>query len=576
MPYAIKETGLVAGLILIFVVAMLADKSLRMLIDCGKHVRVQSYETLFEAAFGRSGFVFISLNMFFMSFGAMVAYLQVVKDTLPIVFGVDHDDDMRKRAILLISSLVVILPLSMQRDMADLAKTSAISVVFNLCMVFIIAISAPVRDSVREHGGMEQILEQSIVNPSTLFVGLGVFSFAFVCQDSSFIIAGSLQRPTRERWGMVTRSSLLSCATLATILGLAGYLAFQGDTEGNILNNFKDIAPDEMVFDIIPRQFAVDVARGLIGLTMFCVYPLASYIARHVLIVLLFSGRQAHEGDDHTVLARRDRRIVLTLALYIAAIVPAMIFDDTGVVFSVTGAVAGSSLSYLGPGAVFLGIHGKTFLAFAKWNVSTTAQGIMWKYPVKDRKTLGSVAEQEGNLSIIGQFFRIFLWWLLLMPLWCSFASAGMENVKHFEEEQLRKSPAVQHRLGMINHRSTSEAIAIQAGGPAVGEIPDARFLKTKSSSFDDRKSSDHMTEMTERYPLLKKPMLISPSGETSELIRASEGHAAAAYKSNDEYPMENDPQDNPPSLFDFILAISYIVLGAIALTAGLWSVSTS
>src|SRR6056300_1647082 len=80
MPYAIKEAGLVAGTIMILICAFLTDYSLRQLISIGKVADVNSYETLMEASFGRPGFVFLSVNMFLLSFGSMVAYLIIIKD----------------------------------------------------------------------------------------------------------------------------------------------------------------------------------------------------------------------------------------------------------------------------------------------------------------------------------------------------------------------------------------------------------------------------------------------------------------------------------------------------------------
>jgi sodium-coupled neutral amino acid transporter 11 len=78
--------------------------------------------------------------------------------------------------------------------------------------------------------------------------------------------------------------------------------------------------------------------------------------------VILFQGRRAHEGDDSTILNRRDRRIGLTVLLYLLAVVPAAAFEDLGPVLAITGAVGGSCLAYIGPGVVYLGVHGGRFL----------------------------------------------------------------------------------------------------------------------------------------------------------------------------------------------------------------------
>jgi sodium-coupled neutral amino acid transporter 11 len=99
-----------------------------------------------------------------------------------------------------------------------------------------------------------------------------VLSFAFVCQDSSFIIAGSLRHPTKKRWSIVTKSTLLTSSFLSTFIGCAGYLGFQEETEGNILNSFIDYPPSGKIFGIIDATSIVNIARGLLGLTMFFVY----------------------------------------------------------------------------------------------------------------------------------------------------------------------------------------------------------------------------------------------------------------------------------------------------------------
>lgn len=62
LPYAIKETGFCAGVVLIFLCAFLTEKSLRLLIETAKHANVPSYETVAEAAYGRVGFHFVAVS----------------------------------------------------------------------------------------------------------------------------------------------------------------------------------------------------------------------------------------------------------------------------------------------------------------------------------------------------------------------------------------------------------------------------------------------------------------------------------------------------------------------------------
>lgn len=141
--------------------------------------------------------------------------------------------------------------------MADLAKTSRINVTFDFIMVLLVLYCAPIRESWATFDWTK-----SIVHSETIFVGLGVLSFAFVCQHSAFIIAGSLDNPTKARWANVTQVALLFCCTLALCCGVGGFVGFQEDTQGNILNSLEH--------DSLPAN----IARGLLGSTMLFVYPM--------------------------------------------------------------------------------------------------------------------------------------------------------------------------------------------------------------------------------------------------------------------------------------------------------------
>ena len=412
-------------------------RSLRLLIETAKHIDVPSYEILCQACFGRAGFLFISFAMLANSFGAMVSYLMIVKSTLPRLVGVSGSNDAVITSVLTISSLCIMLPLSCQRDIAALSKTSVISVCFDCIMVAIVVWKSPVRESIEDAGGFEVVLEDSTFRPHTFFVGLGVLSFAFVCQHGAFIIAGSLERPTKERWGTVTAFALTACGILATTCGVVGYLGNLEDTDGNILNNLGETGFGQ-------------VARAFMCCAMFFVYPLESFVARHVCIVLFFRGRKAHEGDDHSVLSRRDRRIALTTALHLMALVPAILLNDLGNVLAISGCVAGSSLSYIMPGGCYLAIHGDEFL-------ETVRMG-WWGHRLGEAATaLAKGAKTGGNPSppsplSANPLLRVLdalLWYALLMPLWVSIAALGQRMLaRHQNEEALRDRWNGQPRRG--------------------------------------------------------------------------------------------------------------------------------
>jgi len=569
IPYAVRQCGMGAGFAMILFCAMLTEKSLRLLVSTAKHVNVPSYELLCESAFGHGGFIFISVNMFIMAYGGMLSYLIIVKDTLPRLVGVSLGNVPMERAVLTLTSMVTMLPLSMQRDMADLAKTSRISVVFDCLVVLLVAIFSPVHESVSTSGGFGAVLSSSVVHPSTFFVGLSVLSFAFVCQHSSFIIVGSLERPTTQRWSNVTFYALITCCILATTCGLSGFLGFMDNTEGNILNNFEGLSDPSTIR-------AANVARALLCTTMFFVYPMESFVARHVLIVLLFRGRRAHEGDDHAVLKRADRRVALTLILYIVALVPALLFEDLGPVLAVTGAIAGSCLSYIGPGACYLAVHGESFLQLVKerWEVSQFTEE-------SDGGEGRTVAPHHKG--IIMTVIDNILWYVLLIPFWCQVASFGKKKLIEHEEKEALKSPHP-NRIGNVelhNQLSDQQKTAVAAA------VTPPYYKQCSSDEMSNYQitplvRADSMTSADLKS--IRQQRMIAPSsygaveGTTANqsiaaaIVKHQQKRASSGEKEGIEI-LEEDPQHDPPTWYDFYVAMGYVGFGVVALCAGLYSI---
>mmetsp|Transcript_17756 Transcript_17756/g.26400 ORF Transcript_17756/g.26400 Transcript_17756/m.26400 type:complete len:638 (+) Transcript_17756:154-2067(+) len=472
IPYALRMSGLWAGVLLLLLVAILTDKSLRLLIEQASfhpklhHLPIHTFEDLASYPYGKFGSGFVLFNMFIMAYGAMVAYLLIIKDTVPTVLGFEHGENLLERNLILIAtSLLIMVPLSMQRDMASLSCTSAISVTADMILVVFVAAFSPVAETVEENGGLGEVLRSDGIN-STLFVGLGILSTAMACQHSAFIVANSLEDKTRKRWSWVTKQSIGVSAILCLILGIFGYLGFLGETQGDVLNNFP------------MGTMQADGARILLAFTMFFTYPMESFVARHVLIMLIHNGDMDAKGgctlenesrvveeelgdeggggeaDDLTVSTSRsiiegggllcmNRRQTWTLLVYLSTLLPALIFNDIGPVLSLTGAIGGGCIAYIGPGLVYLGVNGEDFLN------AILARLERWRGTKDVNNNSGSCGVTEEDLPVDGDatleidattsidaYERIVsgskpLWYYLgLFPIWCAIANKGATHLK--------------------------------------------------------------------------------------------------------------------------------------------------
>jgi sodium-coupled neutral amino acid transporter 11 len=461
--------------------------------------------------------------------------------------------------------------------MADLAKTSRISVTFDLIMVLLVLYCAPIQESWETFDW-----RSSIIHYDTIFVGLGVLSFAFVCQHSAFIIAGSLEKPTKNRWAACTSTALSFAVCLALLCGTGGYIGYQENTKGNILNSLGDSIP-------------ANIARGLLGTTMLFVYPMESFVARHVCVVLFFQGRSAHEGDDTTILNRRDRRITLTFILYLISVIPAALFQNLGTVLACSGAVGGSCLSYIGPGAVYLGIHGGRFLelsrAFFGPSVEASPAATEETTPLYNSSVAADLAPPPTTDSFLVRLCKNILWYLWLMPVWCKIASIGMSHLTSHVTDLALKSP-YPIRIGNVRFASAK----VRSGGTRVVMLPqkggngeDQRFSAPISTTLIRADSLPkgylHGTARTAEGRIVALPLtpnqskfLPQTTNDTSQnkdyqSINAQIGAMEKRKKQEEELALEDDPQQDPPGVLDFIIAIFYLMFGVVALFCGLVSI---
>ncbi|KAL7551784.1 hypothetical protein ACHAWF_014976 [Thalassiosira exigua] len=362
--------------------------------------------------------------------------------------------------------------------------------------------------------------------------------------------------------------AMITVCTLEITLGIAGYLAYQDNTRGNVLNNMD------------AYHWSGVVSRGMLATTMFFAYPMNMYIARHAFMVVFFQGGQAHEGNDSIVLMRRDRRIILTSGLYILSLIPAMLMDSTGKVLAATGAVAGSSIAYIGPGLAILAIHGSEFLDMIRKRWS--AQSQLWGYPTnivsaeagEDGKTLkknGVVQVDEAqpdhdeNIEPMSShqaipessMLDIILWYALAFPIWSAIAQFGQKNLnKHFDKNMLSPSVVKPKRVSlMVNAHLTSSPTSQSVG----------LVRSTSAPKIDEEMAllSKVQAHFVSDYGGAK--MIASKNSLSGELLQKTNSLTPAE--------VESELNEEAPTWANFWIAVAFIVLGVMAMIFGLISI---
>ncbi|QUC23009.1 uncharacterized protein UV8b_07250 [Ustilaginoidea virens] len=360
-PYAMRQAGLAAGVLLLAGLTVVIDWTIRLIVVNSKLSGRSSFQGTVEHCFGRPGLVAISAAQWVFAFGGMVAFGVIVGDTIPHVLAAAWPGAAAvpvvglltdRRVAIAVLVMGVSYPLTLYRDMAKLAKASTFALAGMLVIVATVLVQGLlVPPEARGSLGAPQLT----VNGGGMLQAIGVISFAFVCHHNSLLIYGSLKTPTMDNFSRVTHwstgVSLLACLAMA----LAGFLAFGDKTLGNVLNNFP------------PDNAMVNVARLCFGLNMLTTLPLEAFVCREVMLTYWFPG----EGF------RRGRHVALSTGLVALAAAASLLTCDLGAVFELVGATSAVAMAYVLPPLCYMRLATRGWRTYAAGAVVAFGLAVM-------------------------------------------------------------------------------------------------------------------------------------------------------------------------------------------------------
>ncbi|KAI5928012.1 transmembrane amino acid transporter family protein [Camillea tinctor] len=392
-PYAFKDAGLLAGVVLLVGLTVVVDWTIRLIVVNSKLSGANSFQGTVEHCFGRPGLVAISVAQWAFAFGGMVAFGVIVGDSIPTVLrtvwpgladvpvlGVLAD----RRAVIAIFILGVSYPLTLYRDIAKLAKASTLALISMVIILVTVVVQSALTPK-EERGSFTTPL--LTVNEG-IFQAIGVISFgtcfllsvvpisyrvakkkkrdqpnllttitiAFVCQHNSLLIYGSLKTPTIDRFTTVTHYSTGVSMLACLVMALAGFLTFGDRTKGNVLNNFP--ADNTMV----------TVARLCFGLNMLTTLPLEAFVCREVMLHYYFPGEPFS----------LPLHLIFSSALVVSAMAISLITCDLGVVFELVGATSAAALAYILPPLCYIKLSSRSWKTYVAMGVVAFGCAVMF------------------------------------------------------------------------------------------------------------------------------------------------------------------------------------------------------
>lgn len=336
VAYALREAGLVVGLFLFCFVSAIVYYTVRLIVRLGVSRGRNTYETLAQLAFGKTGYIVLCLSTFIFAYGAMLAYVMIAGDTISVVVANMSGNnefiaELRPYAILGVATLFM-LPLSLLKNLSALAHSSMIS----LMSVSWIILFVIIRLGTGAGEGYDPATpEDSAVVPvgKQVFPAIGIIAFGFVCHHNSFLVYNSLENATTKRWDKTTAISVTGALSICALIASCGYGTFRGVTQSNLFNAYS------------PEDNLANITRVFFALVMILTYPMEMYVARHSLHSSIFRS---------TVTIPNARFIVFTVALWASTVIIGIVVRDLGIVLELFGGMSGSVIGFIGPALLHL------------------------------------------------------------------------------------------------------------------------------------------------------------------------------------------------------------------------------
>ncbi|XP_052203542.1 amino acid transporter AVT6A-like isoform X3 [Diospyros lotus] len=197
LPATLKQLGMVPGLILIVLGAVLTEASINMILRFSRASKALSYSGLVGDAFGGTGRNILQFCIVINNVGTLVVYMIIIGDVLSGTWsdGVHYPGVieewfgqqwwMKRFIILLFSTLLVFAPLLSFKRVDSLRYTSALSV--GLAVVFVVIIAGVAIVKLANGSiAMPRLLPELVDQASfwKLFTTIPILVTAYICHHN--------------------------------------------------------------------------------------------------------------------------------------------------------------------------------------------------------------------------------------------------------------------------------------------------------------------------------------------------------------------------------------------------------
>ncbi|XP_062868639.1 sodium-coupled neutral amino acid transporter 7 [Trichomycterus rosablanca] len=323
--------GVTAGVVLMMCLLVFIITGLVILAYCSQVSNESTYQEVVRAVCGRVLGVICEISIAVYTFGTCIAFLIIIGDQLDkLIAAMAHESEAAvsshwytdRKFTISVTSILVILPLSVPKEIGFQKYASTLSVIgtWYVTVIIIIKYIWPDKDV------MPGNISTSPASWTAVFNAMPTICFGFQCHVSSVPVFNSMDRGEIRRWGGVVTIGMIICLFVYTGTGVCGFLSFGSSVSQDVLMSYPS------------DDIAVAIARAFIIVCVVTSYPILHFCGRAVLegLWLRFTGTDV----DTDVVTERRRRVLQTVVWFSLTLVLALTIPDIGRVISLIGGLA--------------------------------------------------------------------------------------------------------------------------------------------------------------------------------------------------------------------------------------------
>ncbi|KOC67955.1 Putative sodium-coupled neutral amino acid transporter 10 [Habropoda laboriosa] len=342
MPYCFKQCGIVLATLVLILSSILSRLACHFLIKSAVMSRRRNFELLAFHAFGHMGKFLVELFIIGFLVGTCIAFFVVMGDLGPQIVGkvIDKNPEDIRTSLLIATSVFIVLPLGLLRNIDSLSSLCTATIIFYLCLVLKI-----VTESMQHIFAGDWYEYVYYWRPSGILQCIPIFSMALFCQTQLFEIYETIPNVSLEKMNEVVQGALNICTIVYLCVGFFGYIAFCTQPfTGNILMSFEASLSSEM----IKMGFVFSIAFS---------FPLVIFPCRASLNSLLFRRVYAHEPSVNYLPETRFR--CLTIIIVTVSLVTGILIPSIEFVLGLVGSTIGVMICLIFPAIFFISISSK-------------------------------------------------------------------------------------------------------------------------------------------------------------------------------------------------------------------------